>query len=131
MIRASQNLFFLKLLKRNYKDVQAIRKSMSMLVLPSLSEASKSLELRDFVPRKISSHMIPHEHMSITLLSLVVARSHILLVAQIFRSLPRHLSDRHELAILVDGLNRCLLAHGDDISIVSHVLIGQYPNLLL
>jgi len=54
----------------------------------------------------------------------MISRSYILLVAQIFRSMPRHLSDRHELAILIDGLNRTLVVHGDDINIVSQVLIG-------
>jgi hypothetical protein len=126
MVRATQNQFFLAMLKRNYKDVQAIRKSMSTLVLPSLDEVSKPLELGDFVPGKVSSQTALQRPIAINVLSLMVARSHILLVAQIFRSLPRHLSDRYELAILVDGLNRCLLAHGDDISIVSHVLIGKY-----
>ena len=130
MVRASQNLFFLTQLKRNYKDVQAIRKSISTLVLPSaLDNGSKSLELRHFVPSKISSQIILPKQIGIDMLSLMVARSHILLVAQIFRSLPRHLSDRSEFAILVDGLNRCLLAHGDDITIVSHVLIGRYSIL--
>lgn len=124
MVRVSQNLFFLAMLKRNYKDIQAIRKSMSTLVLPSLEEASKTLELRDFVPGKVSSQLAPQKRAAIDILSLMIAKSHVLLVAQIFRSLSRHLSDRYELAILVDGLNRCLLAHGDDISLVSHVLIG-------
>lgn len=132
MVRASQNLFFITLLKRNYKDVQAIRKTISTLVLPSsVDTTSKSLELRHFVPRNLSSHnMLPHKQIGTDMLSLMVARSHILLVAQIFRSLPRHLSDRSELAVLVDGLNRCLHAHGDDISIVSHVLIGQHFNFI-
>lgn len=127
MVRASQNLFFLAMLKRNYKDVQAIRKSMSALVLPSHDEAVKPPEFR--VPDKKYPQRAP-KHIAIDLLSLMVARSHILLVAQIFRSLPRHLSDRSELAILIDGLNKCLQAHGDDIGIVSHVLIGQYSELL-
>jgi hypothetical protein len=127
MVRASQNMFFLTLLKRNYKDVQAIRKGISTLVLPSaLDSASKNLELRHFVPSKVASHMVQSRQIGIDMLSLMVARSHILLVAQIFRSLPRHLSDRSELATLIDGLNRCLLTHGNDISIVSHVLIGQH-----
>ena len=115
------------MLKRNYNDVQAIRKSMSTLVLPSLDEVLNTPELR--VPGKKFSQRAT-KHMTIDALSLMVARSHILLVAQIFRSLPRHLSDRSELAILVDGLNKGLLAHGDDIGIVGHVLIGQYSELL-
>jgi hypothetical protein len=64
MVRASQNLFFLALLKRNYKDVQAIRKSISTLVLPSLDDASKSLELRHFVPSQVSAHLVPRKHNS-------------------------------------------------------------------
>ena len=127
MVRASQNLFFLSMLKRNFKDVQAIRKSMSQLELPSLDEhgSSKNLELRDFVPRHELPDTRPPFKRTVDILSLMLSRSYILLVAQIFRSMPRHLSDRHELAVLIDGLNRCLLAHGDDINIVSQVLIGK------
>jgi hypothetical protein len=59
-----------------------------------------------------------------------VARSYILLAAQIFRSMSRHLSDLDELGVLVDGLNRTLLVHGDDINIVSQVLIGMDLSFL-
>jgi hypothetical protein len=38
--------------------------------------------------------------------------------------MPRHLNDRHELAILIDGLNRILLTHGDDIGVVGQAMIG-------
>ena len=46
--------------------------------------------------------------------------------------MSRHLNDRHELAVLVDSLNRTLLVHGNDINIVSQVLIGMtfFPNWL-
>ncbi|EEB87621.1 hypothetical protein MPER_14975, partial [Moniliophthora perniciosa FA553] len=42
--------------------------------------------------------------------------------------MSRHLNDRNELAVLIDGVNRILLEHGKDIGIVSHALIGKiYP----
>ncbi|KDR79961.1 hypothetical protein GALMADRAFT_242128 [Galerina marginata CBS 339.88] len=127
MIRVSQNMFFLAMLKRNYQDVQVVRKNMSRLILPSLDDLglTKSLDLYDFMPRKHQPDTRPSlKNGTVEVLSLVLSRSYILLVAQIFRSMHRHLSDRHELAVLVDGLNRTLIAHGDDANIVSHVLIA-------
>ena len=128
MVRVSQNMFFLSMLKRNYQDVQIIRKTMSRLVLPSLDadEIPKAFEIQDFMPRKhIPSDQPSSRNSTVESLSLMVARSYVLLVAQIFRSMSRHLSDRDELTVLVDGLNRTLLVHGDDINIVSQVLIGK------
>jgi hypothetical protein len=128
MVRVSQNLFFLSMLKRNYQDVQVVRKTMSRLVLPSLEadESQKALEMQDFMPRKhIPSYQPSSRNSTVDDLSLMLARSYILLVAQIFRSMSRHLSDRDELGVLVDGLNRTLLVHGGDINIVSQVLIGK------
>lgn len=133
MIRVSQNMFFLSMLKQNYQDVQVIRKTMSRLVLPSLEvdEIQKALEIQDFMPRKyIPSDRPSSRNSTVDDLSLMVARSYILLAAQIFRSMSRHLSDRDELAVLVDGLNRTLLVHGDDINIVSQVLIGTNFSML-
>ncbi|KAF8183119.1 hypothetical protein BJ912DRAFT_1144895 [Pholiota molesta] len=126
MIRVAQNMFFLSMLKRNLQDVQIIRKNMTSLVLPSLDdEEPKALDLRDFLPQKfLPEARSSRKNGHVEVLSLMVARSSILLIAQIFRSMPRHLSDRHELAVLIDGLNRALLAHGDDINIVSQVLIA-------
>ena len=133
MVRVSQNMFFLSMLKRNYRDVQVVRKTMSRLVLPSLEadEIQRALEIQDFIPRKhVPSDRPSSRNSTVDDLSLMLARSYILLVAQIFRSMSRHLSDRDELGVLVDGLNRTLLVHGDDINIVSQVLIGKYFSLL-
>lgn len=126
MIRLSQNMLFLSMLKRNHQDVQLIRKNMSRLVLP-LEENQLNpvtLELRDFAPRKAgpSTRVVD---VTIRGLSLMLSRSYLLLVAQVFRSMSRHLNDRNELAVLIDGLNRILLTHGDDIGIVSQALIGS------
>ena len=137
MIRVSQNMFFLTMLKRNYQDVQVIRKTMSRLVLPSLEpyDIQKALEIRDFMPQKhVPSDRPSSRNSTVDDLSLMVARSYILLAAQIFRSMSRHLSDRDELGVIVDGLNRTLLVHGDDINIVSQVLIGKgfsFPKLVI
>ncbi|KAJ6582913.1 hypothetical protein DFH09DRAFT_278368 [Mycena vulgaris] len=128
MIRLSQNMLFLAMLKRNPQDVQTIRKSMTRLVLPSLDQLpdAPSVEMKDFAPRK-AKNWDPRPRYSVvqvTNLSMIVSRSYLLLIAQIFRSMSRHLSDRNELALLIDGLNRILLAHGSDIGIVAHALIA-------
>jgi hypothetical protein len=133
MVRLSQNMLFLGMLKRNHQDVQLIRKSMSRLVLPSRDNQLEAapLELKDFVPKKkaLDSSDFAPLHSSLSGLSLMLSRSHILLVAQVFRSISRHLNDRNELAVLIDGLNRILLVHGDDIGIVSQALIGMAFDL--
>ncbi|KAF5379141.1 hypothetical protein D9615_005965 [Tricholomella constricta] len=122
LIRVSQNMLFLSMLKRNRQDVQLVRKNMSRLELPSIFSSERPpLEPSDFIPRRWQNE---EGNPSLIGLSLMLSRSYLLLVAQIFRSMSRHLHDRNELAILVDGLNRILLAHGDDIGIVSQVMIA-------
>ncbi|GLB42281.1 putative ion transmembrane transport [Lyophyllum shimeji] len=122
MIRVSQNMLFLSMLKRNRQDVQLVRKNLSRLELPATTPSKRAaLELSDFVPRRRQKQ---DSNPGLTGLSLMLSRSHLLLVAQIFRCMSRHLNDRNELAVLVDGLNQILLAHGDDIGIVSQVLIA-------
>lgn len=128
MIRIAQNLLFLSMLKRNHQDVQMIRKSMTRLVLPSWDSIPDAppLELKDFVPKKGAwNAKVPRGDIRLKSLSLILSRAHIPLVAQIFRSMSRHLNDRNELALLIDGLSRILLAHGNDIGIVSQTLIGR------
>ncbi|KAJ7118682.1 hypothetical protein C8R43DRAFT_1035902 [Mycena crocata] len=128
MIRLSQNMLFLAMLKRNPQDVQMIRKSMTRLVLPSLDQFPDAppVELKDFAPMKPKHTDSQSTYLDIRVknLSMIVSRSYLLLIAQIFRSMSRHLSDRNELAVLIDGLNRILLAHGSDIGIVAHALIA-------
>ncbi|KAG6885182.1 hypothetical protein C0993_005089 [Termitomyces sp. T159_Od127] len=123
-IRVSQNMLLLAMLQRNHHDVQLVRKSMSRLELPTTTPINQSpLELVDFVPSRRKKEQI---NPSLTCLSLLLSRSHVMLIAQIFRSMSRHLNDLNELATLVDGLNRILLMHGDDIGIVSQVIIGEF-----
>ncbi|KAF7326044.1 RRM domain-containing protein [Mycena kentingensis (nom. inval.)] len=128
MVRLSQNMLFLSMLKRNPQDVQMIRKSMTRLVLPSLDPLPDApiVELKDFAPVHGVDRQEVLSYMAIRVqsLSLIVSRSYLLLIAQIFRSMSRHLSDRSELGVLIDGLNRILLAHGSDIGIVAHALIA-------
>jgi hypothetical protein len=127
MIRISQNMFFLAMLRRNAHDVQLVRKSMSRLVLPSWEAVAEPgpLELKDFVPHKNRINDMAPLNPGLRDLSLVLSRSYLLLVGQIFRSMSRHLNDRNELAVLIDGLNRILLAHGNDIGIVAQAMIGK------
>jgi hypothetical protein len=124
LIRVSQNMFFLAMLKRKPQDVQVVRKSLSRLELPSLDETSSSppLELADFVPTRHNSAQ--NGNLPLHALSLILSRSYLLLIAQVFRCMPRHLSDRNELAVYVDGINRILLAHGNDIGIVGQAMVG-------
>ncbi|KAF7316109.1 RRM domain-containing protein [Mycena indigotica] len=127
MIRLSQNMLFLSILKRNPQDVQMIRKSMTRLVLPSLDHLpdAPTVELKDLVPVPGEQAVVlSYLQLRVQSLSMIVSRSYLLLIAQIFRSMSRHLSDRSELGVLVDGVSRILLAHGSDIGIVAHSLIA-------
>ncbi|OCH88423.1 hypothetical protein OBBRIDRAFT_734457 [Obba rivulosa] len=127
MIRVSQNMLFLNMLKRNPGDIKVIRKNLSRLVLPSRhsSDEQDALPLSNFIPRNSATlaSSSPAVDPSLTALSLMIARSHLLLLAQIIRCMSRHLSDREELDILLDGVNRILLSHGDDVGIVGQVMI--------
>ncbi|KAF5344076.1 hypothetical protein D9758_008878 [Tetrapyrgos nigripes] len=126
MLRIAQNKLLLSMLMRNHAEVQVVRKNMARLVLPSLDAGPEALpiELKDLAPRKSQTEPASVREMKVRSLSILFARSHLLLVAQIFRSISRHLNDRNELAILVDGINRILLAHGNDIGIVAQSMIA-------
>jgi hypothetical protein len=128
-IRVAQNLLFVNMLKRNHQDVLAVRKNMARLSLPITAPAddiSTSTERRFVFPQKDRTPSLKTAaDDDISGLSVLLSRSHILLVTEIFRSLPRHLNDRNELAVLMDGLNQILLVHGNDIGIVAHALIGE------
>ncbi len=127
IVRVAQNLLFANMLKRNRQEVQAFRKNMPRLVLPTISftqAITLSTEPRSFLPNKESSLASGADTDTLGL-SLLLSRSYVLLVTEIFRSLPRHLNDRSELAVLIDGLNQILFVHGDDIGIIAHVLIGE------
>ncbi|KAL4263814.1 Protein UNC80 C-terminal domain-containing protein [Pleurotus pulmonarius] len=129
MVRVSQNLLYLEMLKKNPQDVQHIRKNITRIALPSMDEYPDvfPLELKDYFPSKDRppGRKVPSTTKALLKnLSLMLSRSYLLLIAQVFRSLPRTLSDRSDLAVLVDGLNRVLLKHGDDIGIVGHAMIA-------
>jgi len=132
MIRIAQNMMFVEMLKKSAQDVVSIRKTMPKFVAPKLDgdekELGRSLELSDFAPFTGAKPYGPDEptkKKTLSVLSLALARSYITLVAQVFRSMSRNSNDRDEMAKLVLGLNKTLLAHGDDIGIVGHVLIGK------
>ena len=128
MIRTSQNMLFLSMLKRNPQDIKVIRKNMSQLELPALmpNGVAPAITTDDVVPRQFVPQRSPRSlpQTTLTSLSLMLSRSYLLLLEQMFQCMPRHLSDREELALLIDGLVRILLAHGDDIGIVAHVMLG-------
>jgi hypothetical protein len=124
MIRTAQNTLFLTMLKENPQDVHAIRKNLEGFSLPG-DDNSGRINFLDFIPNQMESKRREIENPTISGLSLVLSRSYLLLVAQVFRSMSRHMNDREEFGLLVDGINRILLVHGDDLGIVAQTMIGE------
>jgi len=124
MIRTAQNTLFLSMLKKNPQDVHAIRKNLEGFSLPG-DDHSGPTNFLDFILNKTGSRRREIENPTINGLSLVLSRSYLLLVAQVFRSMSRHMNDREEFGLFVDGINRILLAHGDDLGIVAQAMIGE------
>ncbi|KAH9852273.1 hypothetical protein C2E23DRAFT_921858 [Lenzites betulinus] len=124
MVRTAQNMLMLNMLRRNSQDVKVVRKNLSTLVLPLTYDAdpADSIPLSAYIPTKKPTHPSPTP--ALTALSLTLVRSHLLLLHQVFRSTSRHLNDREELALLLDGLNRIMLAHGDDVGIVAQAMLN-------
>ncbi|KAH8084333.1 hypothetical protein BXZ70DRAFT_1046150, partial [Cristinia sonorae] len=128
LIRSSQNKLFLSMLKHDPQDIKVIRKHMTRLVLPSLdaTDDDSPLTLTDMLPHRHEmkqTSKAPSDD-TLTILSATLARSYLLLICQVFQSMSRHLSDRNELAILVDGISRILVNHGRDVNIVAHCMIA-------
>lgn len=125
MVRTAQNLLFLNLLRRNAQDVKVFRKSISTLVLPVQFDNlhNNAIPMTAYIPSTEPYRAQPNA--ALTALSLTLARSHLLLLHQVFRSMSRHLNDREELSLLLDGINRILLEHGDDVGIVAHAMLSK------
>lgn len=127
VIRLSQNRLFLALLRKHPQDVQGIRKSMKAVELPSLVDGGQStfLTLNRLLPSKARVSVLPSQSSRWTdVLSSLLSRSYLLLTIQIFKSMPRNINDRNELATFIEGINRILLAHSNDIGIVAQGLIA-------
>ena len=124
MIRTAQNTIFLSMLKQSPQDVHAIRKNLEGFSLPG-DDHSGPTNLVDFIPEQKGYKSGQMKNPILDGFSLVLSRSYLLLVAQIFRSMSRHVSDREEFGLLVDGINRILLAHGDDLGVVTQAMIGE------
>ena len=128
MIRTAQNTLFLSMLKKNPQDVHAIRKNLEGFSLPG-DDHDGSTNLLDFIPNQTGNKRREIASPVTDGLSLVLSRSYLLLVAQVFRSMSRHMNDRQEFGLLVDGVNRILLAHGDDLGIIAQAMIGERIHL--
>jgi hypothetical protein len=129
MIRTAQNIMLTELLKRDPKEVHTVRKTFSNFVLPSLDrrqQVEQVSELGDFLPQETPHTAVhrPPDNQQLLLISLALARSHLILVAQIFRCLSRQTNEYTEIARLLDGVSRILVRHGNDLGIVTHALIG-------
>ena len=127
MVRTAQNLLFLNMLRKNAQDVKVFRKNLTTLVLPvNFDDMQQSaIPLTAYVPSQEQARAPPNP--ALTALSLTLARSHLLVLHQVFRSMTRHLNDREELALLLDGINRILLAHGDDVGVVAQAMLSKCP----
>ena len=124
MIRTAQNTLFLSVLKKNPQDVHAIRKNLEGFSLPG-DDRVGPIHFVDFIPDQTGKKSREVNDPIISGLSLVLSRSYLLLVGKVFRSMSRHMNDREEFGLLVDGINRVLLAHGDDLGIVAQAMIGE------
>ena len=124
MIRTAQNSLFHSILKKNPQDVQAIRKNLEGFSLPGDDHRGPA-KFADFIPDQTGNKCGETKSPIIAGLSLVLSRSYLLLVAKVFRSMSRHMNDREEFGHLVDGINRILLAHGDDLGVVAQSMIGE------
>lgn len=119
MIRTAQNILLLNMLKQKPKELHIARRRLMDLQLPEESIGSE-LEFTDFLPsRRYQPHRTQFQQVSLAL-----SRTYILLLSQIFRAMPRNFNNKTELKNLFNSLNRILLAHGNDIGIVAHALIG-------
>jgi hypothetical protein len=124
MIRTAQNTLFLSMLKKNPQDVHVIRKNLEGFSLPG-DDHRGPIRFVDLIPNQTGNKRGETKNPIIGGLSLVLSRSYLLLVAQVFRSMSRHMNDRDEFGLLVDGINRILLAHGEDLGIVAQAMIGE------
>jgi hypothetical protein len=124
MIRAAQNAMFLSMLKKSPQDVHAIRKNLEGFSLPGDDHGGPT-DLVDFIPEQKGDKIGEVKNPIVNGLSLVLSRSYLLLVAQIFRSMSRHMNNREEFCLLVDGINQILLAHGEDLGVVTQAMIGE------
>lgn len=125
MIRTAQNLFLLDMLKYKSKELHIARRRLMDLKLPD-DPIGSELKFSDFLPRRTAQPL----RTQFQQVSLALSRTYLLLLSQIFRAMPRNFNSRSELKNLFGGLNRVLLAHGNDIGIIAHALIGAQFSLL-
>src|SRR5258708_6608294 len=122
-IRIAQNMFLYRHVLRHQKDLQMVRKQFSMLQLPSV-QYNQPLRLPAFIPQITTAITRTTPTGMIHRRSLILSRSYLLAVLQIFRSIGRNSTDILELSKFIDGVNLVMLVHGDDLGIVSHALMA-------
>ena len=122
MIRTAQNMLLYDMLRHKPQELHTVRKALTGLVLPG-ENTGKELDARSFLPHRLSHRK--RRRSGYHQISLALSRSYLLLLGQVFRTMSRTFNGKVELARLFDGINRILLAHGDDIGIVTHALIGR------
>ncbi|KAG8996876.1 hypothetical protein FRB90_012614, partial [Tulasnella sp. 427] len=127
MTRTAQNLILLNVIQQSPKDINAIRKPYAQLAQLAVElEDSRDLTsttIADYIPTKARSPRSADEVQYLRMTS-PLARSYLLMCTEIFKSLSRHMNNHSELSKYMDGINRILLARGDDIGIVAQALIA-------
>jgi hypothetical protein len=129
MIRAAQNVMMHGILQRNGEEVFVFRQNASRLVLPTLQGGTSTLPMRQdecvpVIPSTVATARTMAE-VSVENLSLHLSRSYVMLVTQIFRSLPRRLGGWSEIEAFVEGLCRVLITHPRNVLLVTNVLSGK------
>ncbi|CAG7849750.1 SubName: Full=Uncharacterized protein {ECO:0000313/EMBL:CCA73209.1} [Serendipita indica DSM 11827] len=130
MVRTAQNMMLTNLLKRDSKEVHTIRKMFTNFTLPALTKEvgfAEKQQISRFLPldaSALSLKPLTNDEVNVRLISLALARSHLVLVAQIFRCLSPQTNDVQEVFQLLDTVNQILIAHGGDTGIVSHAMIA-------
>jgi hypothetical protein len=129
MIRTAQSILLANLLKRDPKEVHLVRRTFTKFILPSLEDVyvPSAPKTPDGVMRDGTLYANGHANIErdFQLISLALGRSHLLLLAQIFRCLNRQTNDYQEILHLLDGVNTILLRHLNDLGIVAHAMISQ------
>lgn len=127
MMQTQQNMQLLAFLRSTPHEVDEVLKGLDRFALPTRDPTTlaRQLELADFIPRSPEDFNNRTIDIHLRHLALVLASSHLLLIAQVFRCMPVTFSDDGELSRLIDGVNRILISLGDNIGIVSHALVGE------
>jgi hypothetical protein len=121
-IRTAQSSLISAYLQENPREAYGIKKMVESLSLPIMGLKS----VQDSSPRpttlSIELGRVNRQQQDLETISLLVARSWLIMLLRLMAGLNRHYNDRPEIARLFDSLNRILDVHGDNTSLVGQAL---------